>query len=259
VVSDLLPRRSSGGRGREHLPAEVEAVIAEALRTRYLTRQRGSVASVHREIKRVCRSRGLRVPSRGTLERRIAELDPVAVMTAREGADAARPLRAAGGVAPPVEQLLEQVQIDHTVIDVMVVDERHRLPIGRPYMTAAIDVCSRCVVGLVVTLEAPSALSVGLCLVHMVTDKQTWLERLEVDAAWPMSGKPRELYLDKRRRVQERGAAAGLCPARHHADLSAPGATALRWGRGAGHRHDDDDGARAAGHDVLQPDPTRLL
>jgi hypothetical protein len=30
---------------------------------------------------------------------------------------------------------LEQGQIDHTVVDVMVVDERHRLPIGRPYIT----------------------------------------------------------------------------------------------------------------------------
>ena len=46
------------------------------------------------------------------------------------------------------------------------------------------------------TLEAPSALSVGLCLAHMATDKRAWLERLDVDAAWPMSGKPLELYLD---------------------------------------------------------------
>ncbi len=159
VVSDLLPRRSSGGRGREHLPAEVEAVMRDVVQTRYLSRQRRSVAVVHREITRVCRTRGLRVPSRGTLVRRIAKLDPVAAVTAREGADAARPRRSAGGVPPVVEQLLEQVQIDHTVVDVMVVDERYRLPIGRPYVTGAIDVCSRCVVGLVVTLEAPSALS----------------------------------------------------------------------------------------------------
>lgn len=41
-----------------------------------------------------------------------------------------------------------------------------------------------------------AALSVGLCLAHMVTDKQTWLERLGVGVEWPMSGKPRELYLD---------------------------------------------------------------
>ncbi len=105
-------------------------------------------------------------------------------------------LRAAGGAPPEVGALLEQVQVDHTMIDVIVVDERDRLPIGRPYLTAAIDVCSRCLVGMVVTLEAPSAVSVGLCLAHVCCDKRPWLDGLEVEVAWPMSGKPSQLYLD---------------------------------------------------------------
>jgi putative transposase len=196
VVSDLIPGRSSGGRGREHLSDDVEAVIREVLRTQYLTRQKKTVAAVHREIARVCRTRGLAVPSRGTITRRIARLDPVKARTAREGPDAARSLRSAGGVVPPITQVLQQAQIDHTVVDVIVVDEQHRRPIGRPYVTAAIDVFSRCIVGLVVTLEAPSALSAGLCLGHMVTDKRAWLERLQVESTWPMSGKPQQLYLD---------------------------------------------------------------
>lgn len=196
VVSDLLPSRSSGGRGGARLAGEVEAIVREVLQKRYLTRQRRSVAAIVREIARACRVRGLPGPSRGTVLRRIAQLDPVGAMTAREGRDAARVLRSAGGTPPEITGLLEQVQIDHTPADVIVVDERHRLPIGRPYVTAAIDVASRCVVGLVVTLNAPSATSAGLCLAHMVVDKRVWLERLEVDAVWPMSGKPRELYLD---------------------------------------------------------------
>jgi putative transposase len=196
VVSDLLPGRSSGGRGGGRLPAEVEVVVGEVLRAWYLTRQRRTVAAVCREIARQCRIRGLRVPSRGTVLRRIAQLDPVKSVAAREGRDAARSRRSAGGTPPAVTGLLDQVQVDHTPVDVIVVDERHRLPIGRPYVTAAIDVASRCVVGLVVTLEAPSATSVGLCLAHAVTDKRAWLERLGVEAVWPMSGKPRELYVD---------------------------------------------------------------
>jgi putative transposase len=196
LASDLLPGTSSGGRGGERLPDEVEAVMREILRTRWLTRQRRTVASVCRDITRECRVRGLRVPSRGTVLRRIAKLDPVKTVSAREGADAARGLRSAGGTPPEVTGLLEQVQADHTPVDVIVVDERHRLPIGRPYLTAGIDVASRCVAALVVTLEAPSATSVGLCLAHMAVGKRAWLERLGVEAAWPMSGKPRELYVD---------------------------------------------------------------
>jgi putative transposase len=218
VVSDLLPGRSSGGRGGGRLPAEVEAIVREVLRSRYLTRQRRTVAAVHREIARQCRVRGLPVPSRGTVLRRIAQLDPVRAVTAREGGDAARVLRSAGGVPPEVTGLLEQVQVDHTPVDVIVVDERHRLPIGRPYLTAAIDVCSRCVAGLVVTLEAPSATSVGLCLAHMVTGKRAWLERLGVEAVWPMSGRPRELYVDNAAEFKAR-----LCAAAAISTVSACG------------------------------------
>lgn len=196
LASDLLPRVSSGGRGGARLPEQVEAVVREALRTRYLTRQRRSVAAVCREIARECRVRGLRPPSRGTVLRRIAQLDPVKTASARDGGDAARALRSAGGMPPEVTGLLERVQADHTPVDVIVVDERHRLPIGRPYLTVAIDEASRCVVGLVVTLEAPSATSVGLCLAHAATDKRAWLERLDVQAVWPMSGKPCALYVD---------------------------------------------------------------
>ena len=196
VVSDLLPRRSSGGRGRGRLSAEVEALLAEVIGSRYLTRQRRSVAAVYQEVVRRCRMRGLPVPTRNTLVQRIAQLDPVTVTAVRKGRDAARSLSSAGGVPPEIEGLLERVQIDHTPVDLIVVDERYRLPIGRPYVTAGIDVASRCVCGLVVTLEAPSALSAGLCLAHMATDKRAWLERLGVDAAWPMSGKPREIFVD---------------------------------------------------------------
>ena len=196
LVSDLLPGTSSGGRGGARLPGEVEAIVAEVLRKRYLTRQRRTVASVCKEISRECRTRNLPPPSRGAVLRRIARLDPVKATSARQGQDAARTLRPAGGVPPEVTGLLQQVQADHTPVDVIVVDEQHRLPVGRPYLTAAVDVASRCLVGMTVTLEAPSATSVGLCLAHAATDKRAWLERIGAEAVWPMSGKPLELYTD---------------------------------------------------------------
>jgi putative transposase len=84
LASDLLPGTSSGGRGGGRLPDEVEAVVREVLRARYLTRQRRTVASVCRDIARECKVRGLRVPSRGTVLRCVAGLDPVKAVSARE-------------------------------------------------------------------------------------------------------------------------------------------------------------------------------
>src|SRR5260370_23972192 len=94
VVSDLIPRRSSGGRGRGHLPDEVEAVIRDLLRTRYLTRQKRSAGAVHRELARACRSRGGPVPARGTLQRRLPRGGPAGQAEGRGGRD---PRRAGGG------------------------------------------------------------------------------------------------------------------------------------------------------------------
>jgi putative transposase len=58
-------------------------------------------------------------------------------------------------------QALELVQIDHTLADVIIVDSHHRRSIGRPWLSLAIDVATRSVLGFHVGLEAPSALAVA--------------------------------------------------------------------------------------------------
>ena len=196
LVTDLTPGRSGGGKGKGRLPEPVERIIRELLQKRFLTKQKRSLAAFHREVAQACKAQKLRAPARNTVAQRIAGLHPAKIARSRGGQDAARPLQGAGGIPPEVTMPLEQVQIDHTVIDLIVVDERDRQPIGRPYLTLAIDVFTRCVLGMVVTLEAPSAVSVGLCLAHAACDKRPWLEGLNVEMDWPMSGKPRLLYLD---------------------------------------------------------------
>ncbi len=196
LVTDLAPDRSGGGRGKGRLSEPVERIIRELLQKQFLTRQKRSLAAFHREVVHECKVQNLPVPARNTIALRIARIDAEKTIRSREGPDGARDLQGVGGVPPTITAPLEQVQIDHTVVDLIVVDERDRQPIGRPYLTIAIDVFTRCVSGMVVTLEAPSAVSVGLCLAHVVCDKRPWLEILRVEMDWPMSGKPRLLYLD---------------------------------------------------------------
>lgn len=196
LVTDLARGQSSGGKGKGRLLEPVELIIRDLLQKRFLTRQKRSLAALYREVAQACKARKLPVPARNTVALRIASLDPRKVARSRGGQDAARDLQGVGGLPPEVTAPLEQVQIDHTVIDLIIVDERDRQPIGRPYLTVAIDVFTRCVPGMVVTLEAPSAVSAGLCLAHAACDKRPSLERLDVEMDWPMSGKPKLLYLD---------------------------------------------------------------
>jgi transposase InsO family protein len=76
---------------------------------------------------------------------------------------------------------LSLVQIDHTLVDVIVVDSITREPIQRPWLTLSIDVCSRCVPGFHLSLEPPSATSVALCLAHAALPKEGWLAARGID------------------------------------------------------------------------------
>jgi len=197
LLTDLAVGKSNGGKSKERLPQSVERVIRQLIQKSFLTRQKRTQAAFYRNVVEACKAQNLPVPARNTVALRIARLNPIERERSREGVDAVRPLQSAGGVAPKILAPLDQVQIDHTIIDLIIVDEQNRQPIGRPYLTLAIDVYSRCLVGMVVTLEAPSATSVGLCLAHIACDKRPWLERLGVvDVNWPMSGKPKMLYMD---------------------------------------------------------------
>jgi putative transposase len=66
----------------------------------------------------------------------------------------------------------------------------------RPWLTLAIDVASRTVIGFYVSLETPSAVSVALALTHAVLPKDLWLADRELDLNWPIAGIPDTLHLD---------------------------------------------------------------
>lgn len=197
LVTDLAPGSSSGGQGKFRIAPEVEQIIADVIKTLYLSRQKLSKAVITREVRMRCQRNGYRAPSYNTIDKRIRVIDPMLVARKRQGGDAVRRLLSAAGETPESAGPMELVQIDHTEMDIIVVDETSREPIGRPSLTLAIDTFSRCIVGMLLTLEAPSATSVGLCLSHAVTDKCAWLERLGLDVEmWPMHGKPQKIHLD---------------------------------------------------------------
>jgi putative transposase len=127
--------------------------------------------------------------SRNAIRARIRQLDPRTCTRTRYGAKAARSKHASTPGSFLVEHVLESVQIDHALADVIVVDERDRLAIGRPWITLAIDVFSRCVLGFYVGLDPPSVTSIGMCLTQACLPKEPWLlARGLSHLQWPLCG-----------------------------------------------------------------------
>jgi len=196
-VSSLLPMKRGRKRQSRFIDQVREKIIDAAIRDFFLKPERPRISDLMLAIRLACREQNLHPPNYRTVARRIKALDPKLVVTKRLGS------KAAGDRFGPVRSShaelllpLEQVQIDHTLVDVMVVDEQHRRPIQRPWLTLAIDVASRMVNGFHLSLEAPSSTAVALVLTHAVLPKERWLSDRELDVPWPVAGIPDVLHAD---------------------------------------------------------------
>jgi putative transposase len=105
--------------------------------------------------------RMLDAPARATILGRIkslkADADVLPTEVSRHVRDRTRLLRGSAEAS----RALERVEIDHTLVDTHIVDAKDRGPLGRPWLTIAIDVATRVVLGFCLTLESPSRLSVA--------------------------------------------------------------------------------------------------
>ena len=71
---------------------------------------------------------------------------------------------------------MDAVQIDHTPMDIVVVDDLYRQPLGKPYLTLVTDVVTRCILGFVISFVPPGAGTVSLCMTLIVSPKAAWLK-----------------------------------------------------------------------------------
>ena len=118
-------------------------------------------------------------PSRPAIDRRLKRSPGLKVH--RRGV--AAPGNADPKISPGsfvVQRPLDVVQIDHTPMDIVVVDDLYRQPLGKPYLTLATDVATRCILGFVISFVPPGAGTVSLCMTLIVSPKAAWLKLLGV-------------------------------------------------------------------------------
>jgi putative transposase len=195
TVTALVPRSAGRPQGLRLLGPKREIVIRQALNEFYLKPTKPPFARLVHEIRTRCLQEGLPPPNWRTIKRRLLDVD-VRTRARRRGETAILKATASTPGAYSASRPLEIVQIDHTKVDVIVVDEETGEPRGRPWLTLAMDVCTRMVTGFYLTMDAPSRLSISLCLLHAVYDKTAWLAEREIDASWPVAGLPEALHAD---------------------------------------------------------------
>jgi putative transposase len=187
----------------QHKPnyAIFEEVIAEV----YLTNNKLPKLTVYERIRErilainqaLPAHEQMKCPGRTTVYRWLGELQQDLVDLAREGAEAARmKYRAAIGIVK-TEAILERIEIDHTPLDIIIIDLGTGLTLGRPWISLAIDHYSKIITGFYISIGAPSATSVLQCLRRAILPKDGILALLpNIKNPWPAYGIPVLIAVD---------------------------------------------------------------
>ncbi|AFD27804.1 TniA transposase (plasmid) [Deinococcus gobiensis I-0] len=187
-----LVRRPRTSKPRLHRDAE--QLMDGVIERHYLVMNRPSLRSVYERLKvefgraNATREGGapeLEVPSFSTFRRRVYALDERKRVARRYGPRAADALEPIQGHYPGATYPLAVVQVDHTPLDIILVDSIHRLPVGRAILTLVMDVFSRVVLGFSIAFDKPSAFGTGMALAHAILPKEQWISRHQeaLDAA----------------------------------------------------------------------------
>jgi len=185
VASSIVQRARGPKPGGKRVNARAEQIIDDVLR-RWVPKQRElahPLLDTWMEVRRRCLLAAVTAPGRNTVARRMSEhRDAQAALLATDPSAQTAPGHFLAS-AP-----LEIVQIDHTQADVEVVDEWFRRSMGRPWVSVAIDIATRCVVAIYVAMERPNAGTVALLLSRVALAKEAWLASIDVEVDWPTHG-----------------------------------------------------------------------
>jgi putative transposase len=207
----LIPStHKRGGPGKPRLPSQVNNIVEATIKEKYVRREKATVDAVVNEVAiRIEEANAylrpgekLSMPSRRTIARRVSAFstgESAALYAVKHGKVAAKREYSQYGQTTYPAMPLERVEIDHTKTDLMVVDDKDNLPLGRLTLTYALDVATRYPLGCYLGFEPPSYYSVMECLYHAISPKTSIRERYGTEHDWLAYGVPQTLVVDNGR------------------------------------------------------------
>lgn len=195
-VYSLLRHPRGGKKNLSRLSELAEKYIEDSIDEVYVGKA-ASIASVWRDVEAKCITNELSVPSMTAVRDRVKMRDQRELYKKKHGAEAASQKHDARPGKKIVSRPLEWVQMDHTLVDVILVDNDRRQPLGRPWLTVLIDLYTRVILGYYISLHAPSAVSVACAIYHAALPKFSFLNRLGIDPEkYPFYGVPIVIHMD---------------------------------------------------------------
>lgn len=192
----VIQKRPGVKRDSSRLSDVVEEIIQRSIDKKYIGASATST-TVWKAVEKECIELGISIPSKTAIKSRLKKIDPKELMLKKEGREAANQKHDAKPGKLKVFRPLEMVQMDHTKVDVIIVDEELRKPLGRPWLTVIVDVYTRAILGYYLSLHAPSTVSVACAITHAALPKFSFLSRLDIDDdLYPFYGVPKTISMD---------------------------------------------------------------
>jgi len=199
-INALLPRVKSGYSKKEDARY---SIFEDVVKTAFLNSQKLPILDVVRKVQqRITLNNAhleqkIKQIGKSTIYRWVANLRSDISDSSRLGADVARNKYRSVMGGLKVSQILERVEIDHTPLDLIVIDKTTMLPLGRAWLTLALDKHSRIVLGFYISFNPPSSYAVLQCLKQMILIKDDLLKRFpDIKNDWPVFGISDLLALD---------------------------------------------------------------
>ena len=196
TILGLISNKVGAKKGNTRLNSEIEILIKRIIDSYYLTIQKPSVQSVVDKVLAECKKMNIIAPHSNTIRNRIESISEYEKLKKQGSKSIARTRYEPTPNKFEADYPLQLIEIDHTPCDIILVDDEHRLPIGRPWITVAIDIYSRMIVGYYLSMNAPSVTSVGMCVSNTILPKDTILAKFDVNANWNVWGFPETIHVD---------------------------------------------------------------
>lgn len=179
------------------LPPEIHPILKDVIEQEYLKLKKISKKETYHRIEAKCLQEGLEKPARSTIYKLLDRIDPQIRDRMREGAKAVREYEPVQRGFTNEEAMfpLHIVAIDHTQLDVDVIDGKTGCEIGRPFITAGIDLYSRCIWCLYISFEDPSSNVLRKALLQGMFLKKS-KERNGTESEWVVHGIPYNIMVD---------------------------------------------------------------